>query len=218
MQRTTESGYSKTIKVSDGRHHLTHPIAMDSGPFGDLGHFARVLVAADVENLVYSARDLGRMVNFRGLACKLRSHHPAISMHAYFSAPGSDDRSSLALKAMDWEPHPREIIRQCSRGQQKLLANADHAFAFGVAAELARGGADACLLGTGDGVLALDVARSIRRLFPRCKFVATLSVGGATSRLLDARKCVDIDCNMELGADVMPPWTMINDGNARRMN
>lgn len=177
------------------------PVAESTGPLEWLGDCQSVLVIADIENLAYSARDLQVCIDFAALAGLFRKGHQAARLHAYFSAHINDDKAAAALAAMGWDPHTRSIIEQGPG--KRCSANADLAFAFGAAVELGRQSVDACVLATGDGVLALDTARAIRACFPSCKLITTMSLAGATSRLLDARTVPEIDVNIEIGRDVM---------------
>lgn len=166
-----------------------------TGPLTPLADRRGVLVVADVENLTYGARDLGMMVDFSLLADRLRASIDKPALHAVFSAPAGDDRAAQLLTDMGWMPHQRQII-----GRQ---ANADVAIAFQAAALIAAMKAEACVIATGDGGLALDIAHGIRSAFKDCSLIATMSLAGSTSRLLDARRTNVIDLNIEIGRDAM---------------
>lgn len=167
---------------------------------------AGALVLLDAENLVLSARDLGRSLDFVALREALRADGaPDPICHAFYSSGRHDIPLSGYLAARGWQPHARPpIVRRQGEGRAAHL-NADTWFAFG-AAYLATTIPCGCIvLGTGDGLLGLDVARCLRSLVPTCRTIATLSVPGSTSRLLDSRTAVEIDLNIELGRDVLRP-------------
>jgi hypothetical protein len=166
-----------------------------TGPFGLFYDRARVLVVADVENIAYGGRDLRLSVDFRALACCLRVALIKPALHAVFGAPAGDERIAGFLSESGWTPHQREIVGRHT--------NADTAIGFHAAALLARTNADACVIATGDGGLALDIAQGIRAGFPLCKVIGTMSLAGSTSRLIDARTTRHIDVNIEIGRDVM---------------
>lgn len=173
----------------------TANIAQATGPFTPLKDQANVVVVADVENLAYGARDLGMTVNFGLLGKRLGATLNKPALHAVFSAPASDGRTAQLLTAMGWSAHQRNIV-----GRQ---ANADSAIAFQAAALIASMNAKACIIATGDGGLALDIANGIRSSFRDCSLIATMSLAGSTSHLLDARRTPVIDLNIEIGRDVM---------------
>jgi hypothetical protein len=170
-------------------------IAASTGPLSALQGRKRILVVADVENIAYGGRDLGLNVDFGKLADCLRSGLATPALHAVFSAPPRDDRIHKLLSAFGWTPHHREIVGRHT--------NADVAVGFHAAALIARTKPDTCVIATGDGELALDVAQGVRAAFARCALIATLSLAGSTSRLIDARCTRHIDINLEIGRDVM---------------
>lgn len=191
---------------SAGHHQDAKPsfdcVVETTGPFDLLATACRVLVLADVENWVFSARDLGLHLDFEGLGRLLCQNLPRADLHGVLSVPAQMAQATQRqAAAVGWIAHSRPIIAT----RTGRHANADNTFAFQVATLLERTAADALILGTGDGALGLDVVRAVRSEFPHCRFVATLSVAGATSRLLDARSAPELDANFELGRDVLHP-------------
>ena len=182
-------------RARSGRQHRHADIAPTTGPFGAFHDRARVLIVADVENIAYGGRDLGVAVDFGKLADRLRTALLNPALHAVFSAPPRDDRVGQFLSALGWTPYQREIVGRHT--------NADIAIGFHAAALLARTNADACVVATGDGGLALDIAQGIRAAFAHCSLIGTMSLAGSTSRLIDSRNTRHIDVNLEIGRDVM---------------
>lgn len=175
-------------------------VAPSTGPFAALVGARRTVIVADVENWAYSARDLGRSIDFAALAQLLRQNLARAMLHGVLSVDARDvEATRLEGSARGWIAHPRAIFASATRRH----ANADTLFACAVTAIVAREKPDTVVLGTGDGALGLDVARFLRTAFPRCRRIATLSVAGATSHLLDAAREPAITANLEIGRDVM---------------
>ena len=159
-------------------------VAPETGPFAALDDVRRTLVVADIENWAYSARDLDQQIDFAALADLLKRRLPRTELHGVLSVDTDDlDAARLEGAAHGWIAHPRAIFTSATRRH----ANADTLFACATTALLARRCPTAVILGTGDGALGVDVARFIRQEFPSCQFIATLSLAGSTSHLLDAR-------------------------------
>ncbi len=194
---------AKSFSVVRLNHGLRASISPISGPFVRLTDCESVLVVADIENWAYGARDLGFEIDFAALGRLLKAKLKRVALHAFFSAADGDDFVTNQLAQLGWEPHPRAIIQRPAQFGGAQSANADLAIAFGAAKLLGHKRADAVLLGTGDGVLALDCARAIRTNFRKCSTVGTMSLTGSTSRLIDARVAREIDVNLEIGLDAM---------------
>jgi uncharacterized LabA/DUF88 family protein len=196
---------AKTLSVVRPNHNLRATISPMTGPFDRFTGSENVLVIADIENWAYGARDLGFEIDFAALARLFKGKLKRPSLHAFFSAVDGDDIVADRLAQFGWEPQPRAIIQRPAQFGMARSANADLAIAFGAAKLLGHKRVDAVLLGTGDGVLALDCARAIRTNFKKCFTVGTVSLSGSTSRLLDARVAKEIDVNVEIGMDAMRP-------------
>jgi len=180
-------------------------VAPKTGPLDKLSDCDGVLIVADIENWAYGARDLMLQIDFAALAYLLKTAIKRPHLHAFFSADENDYVIADRLIACGWTPHPRAIIERPAQIGRTRSANADLAIAFGAAKLLGHQRAGGILLGTGDGVLALDCARAIRANFKKCKFIGTLSLAGSTSHLIDARLAREIDINAEIGLDAMRP-------------
>jgi hypothetical protein len=175
-------------------------IAPLTGPFDGLSARAPTLFMADVENLRYGARDLSRRIDFQALAQVLRRRIALVELHACFSSSLKTAEDGV-LTAAGWTVHRRAIIDNPAAGRRS--ANADVSLAFHVAALIGKLQPQACILGSGDGELVLDIARAIRAQFPVCRTIATASLAGSTSWLLDARREKLIGQNIEIGLDAM---------------
>ena len=194
---------AKSFSIVRSNHGLRANISPVSGPFDRFTDCESVLVVADIENWAYGARDLGFEIDFAALGRLLKTKFKRASLHAFFSATDGDDVVTNRLSQLGWEPHPRAIIQRPAQYGMARSANADLAIAFGAAKLLGHKRADAVLLGPGDGVLALDCARTIRTNYKKCSTIGTMSLTGSTSRLLDARVVHEIDVNVEIGLDAM---------------
>jgi len=198
---------TKPFSIVRKSYSLRASISPVTGPFDRLAGCENVLVVADIENWAYGARDLGFEIDFAALGRLIKAKFKRASLHAFFSAAYGDDIIANRLAEFGWAPHPRAIIERPAQFGIARSANADLAIAFGAAKLLGHQRADAVLLGTGDGVLALDCARAIRANFKKCGTVGTVSLAGSTSRLLDARISKEITANVEIGMDAMRPLT-----------
>lgn len=185
----------KTVREAD--------IALATGPFSSFATCRRVLTLLDVENLTYSALNLGMVLDFGMLAELVKASLPDPALHAVFSTPKGDDGIARLLAGMGWTPHEREIVYKRGRQNDHKPANADVALAFHAAALIGATGADACIIATGDGCLALDIARAIQATFRTCSVIATMSLAGSTSPLIDARRTSSVNLNIEIGRDAM---------------
>ncbi len=204
---------SSSVAFPSAAGHLSRPargyslrpwveIADRTGPLDCLAG-RNVLVLLDLENLHYSARDLGYAVDLPGLAkCLLRASRRCM-LHAFVSAETADtDTVSRQYGAVGWELHvnPIEEVRTC-RGVERL-ANADNLLLFSAGLLLSRSRADTIVVGSGDGHLVVSLARGIAEL-PRRRQLATLSLAGSTSARLEAGRNRLITANVELGLDML---------------
>lgn len=183
------------------RHKSRIEVAPTTGPFAGLDSEAPTLVMADAENLIYGARDLERRIDFATLGTVLNGVFQRLELHACYSAPA--ERSHDLLDGTGWTTHRRSIID--SRFITTSGANADVSLAFHTAALMGKLQPHTLILASGDGLLGLDIARAVKAQFPACKTVATASLAGSTSHLIDARVEKGIAQNIEIGLDVMVP-------------
>ena len=171
-----------------------------TGPLKVLAAAHCVLVVLDVENLHYSARDLGFRLNFSDMSKLILAANPSSALHAVLSVVGAmAEQTRAQAAAAGWIGHMRPII---TSGFQRG-ANADNIFAFVVGHTVALTRPDFVVIGTGDGALGLDIARKIREVEPECRSIATLSFAHSTSVLLRAEHADEIDQNIFIGSDVL---------------
>lgn len=161
-----------------------------------------VLLVVDAENLALSARDLGTALDLKALKDALLCNgQRRIDCHAVYSESIRDRPLAAHLLQRGWHPTPRPPIKRQPGNREHC--NADNWFVFAVARLLSMVHFDGVILGTGDGLLGLDVARCIRALMPKSPHIATLSFPNSTSRLLDARRAPEIDSNILIGRDAL---------------
>lgn len=190
-----------------------------TGPFIAL-RSRLTLVALDLENIDRSATDIGRAIEYAQLAQVLKQ---GIGQNAHliavYSYAAGEEATERHLRRAGWATYARQIETiRTSTGVQRH-ANADVAFATAVGAAAIALNVEACVLATGDGQLAIDIARCLRSIAPRCRTFATLSLPGSTSRRLDSRRSDVFAVNIEVGDDVMrtlPPGTAYPQASAKR--
>lgn len=139
-----------------------------------------LLAVVDDDNLRIGCQSkLSAKLSYRALAEALRSICTSVELHAVLtSVEGRGVRNNyFSRRGFHVLNVRREIVETAS--SRRVVPN-DFDISFTVGASLARGGFDAVLLGTGDGDLALAIARGVRRVTPWAR-VYTLSVPGATS-------------------------------------
>ena len=163
-----------------------------------------VLVLADVENLRYSARDLGYRMSFAKLGKLITGHSNEARMHAFFTIPENETYRENYFKERGWHAHtdPIEHVKT-HRGVIKK-ANSDMRILYDAGAMVSRSKARVVVLGTGDGDLASALAKGIRS-HPTERRVVTMSLAGSTSWRIDARKNPLFDANIEIGLDCLHP-------------
>jgi len=178
-------------------------IAPTTGPLDAL-QGRHVLVLADVENIKYSARNLGFTAAFHTIAHKLEETGCTTSLHAFFSRPAGDEQLSQYFTRHGWTPHARDIEIVSSPNGPRKCANADSLLLFWAGMLVNQSGADVVLILSGDGDLVSELAKAIHTL--QKKFdVVTMSLAGSTAQRLDARFNGFIQNNIEIGLDCLRP-------------
>lgn len=178
-------------------------IAQKTGPFSSLkGKDIQVL--ADVENLNYSARDLGFKLSYRKLTDILRSITSTCALHAFFSREIGRDNWERYFQKRGWHPHPYDIKTVRTHRGKERLANSDNLILFTAGLLASRSSADVITLGSGDGSMVCDLAESLSKL-PKKRTIVTLSLAGSTSHRLNARSNPHITENIEIGLDCLRP-------------
>jgi hypothetical protein len=176
-----------------GPSHSRRPRGPGLPPATDLGPLAgrRVLAVVDDENLRISmTRRLGVRLSYRTLRGRLEEAAAGVTPVVVFSAAPGDDRRARYFSDRGWHPVPVPIEVVMTRDGPVRKANADFDIAFEAGRLAAGGGAEAVLVGTGDGELGVAIARGMRRALPGCRVFA-LGVPGSTSRRLHRRDLFD---------------------------
>ncbi|MCD9186219.1 MAG: hypothetical protein LUM44_07285 [Pyrinomonadaceae bacterium] len=157
---------------------------------------------ADVENLIYSSRDLGYRISFECLTEILRTNSTSIALHAFFSRENAVDWRIDYFRRIGWAIHTREIQNvQTHRGIERQ-ANCDNLLLFTAGLLASRSNADSIAVASGDGDLVCGIIEGLRNL-PKPREIVTLSLAGSTSWRLDAMKNSNIRANIEIGLDCL---------------
>ena len=175
-------------------------ISQVTGPLDGLSG-RRCIALIDTENVTISCRNLGYELSYSRLAELLRSAAKCVSLHAVLSIDAGDKGDRAYMEAAGFQVYTR-VIRYLPGGRK--AANADNLFAFRAGVAISRSNAEVVLLGTGDGQLADDTVQCIKAL-PGQREIMTLSVAGATSTILEAKRHGSITANIEIGLDLLAP-------------
>jgi len=198
----------ETNRSSTASHPRTHghsnpgvEIAPVTGPLAVLAG-KKVLLLADIENWIYSARSLGARVSFSLLGEKLRVASRSCGLHAFFSSMPGDESRREYLEMRGWTPHQNDIEEVATCRGTERRANCDNFLLFGSGVLVSRSDAEAVVIGSGDGQLSGELARALRKL-PKPRQIFTLSLAGSTAASLNAEENPNIDANIELGMDCL---------------
>lgn len=178
-------------------------IAQKTGPLSLINN-RNILVLADVENLNYSARDLGYKLSYRQLGDILRQLTKTCALHAFFSREPGNDQWEQYFKNRGWHPHPYDIKTVRTHRGKETLANSDNLILFTTGLLASRSSADVITLGSGDGTMVCDIAQALSHL-PKKRTIVTLSLAGSTSHRLNAQTNPHIIANIEIGLDCLHP-------------
>lgn len=193
-------GYPQPMSLPRHAFHYSPVIDEVTGPLDGLAR-RKVLALFDVQNFIYSARNLGYAVSFGRLAEKLRAAASRVALHAFY-AEAEADQSYFAERGYRTHQNQVEVVRSFQGAHQQ--SNSDNFLLFGAGMLISRSDADVVLIGSGDGTLADELAKCIAAL-PSTRRVATLSLAGSTSTRLDATRNPYIKTNIELGLDCLQP-------------
>jgi hypothetical protein len=163
----------------------------------------RVLFVADSDNWDYSLRRHGLRLLYRRLLSRLNAEAERVFPVAVLTSAPGDSRRARRLEDCGWRvvSIPWETITTC-QGVRKL-ANADTDLAFECGRLSIITGCDVALIGTGDGDLAVSIARGLRRTHRRVPIaIHTLSVRGASSTRLRQRTDL-FDSSVIIGKDML---------------
>jgi hypothetical protein len=192
-----------TRLLPNGAVHRSWQIEPSTGPLEVL-RGRTVIVLADLENLCYSARDLGYRLSLPSLANRLRSSARRTALHAFISAPpGTKEQTQAHLQADDWVLHVNPIETVLTHKGLETKANAD-ALMLGLGGILlSRTRAEVLVAASGDGDLVQLLARLVAHYLPKPRYFVTLSLPGSTAFRLDARRNPLIQANLEIGRDCL---------------
>ncbi len=183
----------------------TQRIDADIAPrSGDLFRFCRdktVAVLQDGENISISTEKLGYQVDQHRLGVQMKEHCKSCDLHVF--ASGDDPRHVVGGPyPAPWQMHFNQAETVQKHDGPVRRSNADNLMLFTAGTVLASRKPDILILATGDGDLAVDLARFAKKLWGDSLPVATLSVAGATSWRLDARRNDLFVRNFEIGYDL----------------
>lgn len=151
----------------------------------DFGRLAgrRVLCVVDEDNLRVSIQAHHCRLSYRRLHQRLTDTCQSVATWAVLTSPANCDRRYRYLQRRGWRviDIPQEIVATVNGPVKK--ANADMDLCFAAGSLLRRGQYQAVLVGSGDGDLAVAIARGVKRIRPRCA-VFTLAVPGSASQRL----------------------------------
>ncbi len=163
----------------------------------------RVLLVADADNWDYSLKRHGLRLGYRQLLSRLNAEADCVYPVAVLTSAPGDSRRAGHLEDCGWHvvSIPWETVTTC-QGTRKL-ANADMDLAFEWGCLSIISGCDTALVGTGDGDLAVSIARGLRRLRRQTPIsIHTLSVVGASSSRLWQRNDL-FDSSVMIGEDML---------------
>lgn len=178
----------------------------------------RVLCLADSDNLDHSLAQRGLHLRHADLLRHLDATARKVFAVAVLTSPVHDTRRAEAWGRAGWRPIVVhwEWAMTC-KGMRKL-ANADFDIAFEAGVLSSISGCDTILLATGDGDLAVSIARGLRRARQRDRLtIHTLSVTGATSARLRERTDL-FDSSIQIGQDCLEPRTAANGWQRKEQN
>jgi hypothetical protein len=173
----------------------------------------RVLLVADSDNWDYSLKPHGLRLQYGKLLDRLNAEADRVFPVAVLTSAPRDSRRARHLQNCGWGvvSIPWETITTC-RGTRKV-ANADTDLAFECGCLCVSRDCDAALIGTGDGDLAVSIARGLRRLHRRIPVsIHTLSVVGASSSRLWHRSDL-FDSSIMIGTDMLEHITSPHHSN-----
>jgi len=163
----------------------------------------RILLVVDADNMDYSLKPQGWRFRYRELLNRLTDGARMVFPAAVLTAAPGDRRRATSLENHGWRvlSIPWETV--ASHQGLRKLANADLDIAFECGSLASISGCEAVLIGTGDGDLAVSIARGLRRTHQRSRIsVHTLSVAGASSSRLRQRTDL-FDSSIIVGKDLL---------------
>lgn len=160
----------------------------------------RLLCLVDEDNLRISLKDHGRRLSYQRLMKRLKAKARSMSGWAVLTAAAGDHRRAHYLKKRGWDVLRinQETVMTVRGLERKANADFDLAFLAGHLVSTAR--SDTVVIGTGDGDLAISVARGLKRIQPSIR-VFSMSIPGSTCHRLLTRTDL-FDGNFLVGLDI----------------
>ena len=143
---------------------------------------SRVLCLMDDDSLRISLRKLSFALSYRGLRARLAQSADHVGAWVALSDKDGATARGRYLEQRDWNvvQVPRQTVLH--NGVPTVKANVDHELAFLAGRLSAKEDFGVVLLGTGDGDLAVAIARCLREY--TAASIVTLSVPGCSSKRL----------------------------------
>jgi len=169
----------------------------------------KVLVLLDEQNLSIGARQLGYRLRYGLLAKRIRSAAGSAEMHLFTASGHSNRRSAQHFFALGYIVHTKTVRRiRLPDGSCGWDSNIDNLCAFWAGIHAVKAVCDVIVLASGDYGLAGELAQAIRAYRGRQSVqIMTLSLPGSTAQDLDAHSNPHIAANLEIGLDVLTPFS-----------
>ncbi len=183
LKRPAQPIWLPLVEPAQPKPRMPQSYPQAAAPFAPLLG-SNLLGIFDDDNLNISCREkFGSKLSYATLAMCLRGLANHCELWAVLTSNADDAGRTRYFEARGYQALDvkREVV-STKRGTI-VKGNADFDLAFETAFRVACGTPDTVLLGTGDGDLALAIARGIKRVDPELK-VFTLSVRGCTSARL----------------------------------
>ncbi|MDB5970967.1 MAG: hypothetical protein JWQ90_3417 [Hydrocarboniphaga sp.] len=182
-----------------GSSHIVIPLT--TGPLDILPN-KRALILLDVANLHCGAKTAGYELSFGTLASLLKAKLGSADLHAFFARKPNDSGRGDELEGHGYHTHAREVeYVKTVRGMERK-SNCDNDLLFVAGVLLATMSYDLVVAGTGDGDLALDLARGVRAFRDNIEIVSLGFAHNSAWRLHTGANRV-IDGNILIGADCL---------------
>lgn len=181
------------------------PVGTSTGPMTHLND-KKLLVVADVENLSLSAEENGLVLVYSALAHRLSAVCKSAHLVAFATIEDRHRVFAAQLAESGWELHARPIEYVPDRtknGHWAPVRNSDAVMLMTTGHLLSEVQPDVLVIGSGDGGLIIEMARTARRILPSINGVSTLSFARNTSAAARSNKCNYVDENIFLGTDVV---------------
>lgn len=163
----------------------------------------RLLIVADCDNWDYSLKRCGLRLRYAALLDRLSAKAKQVFAVAVLASAPGDCRRAEHLTNCGWEVVSIAWETVTTYQGVRKLANADMDLAFECGSLSVMCGCDVALIGTGDGDLAVCIARGLRRIRHLTPIaIHTLSIAGASSSRLRQRSDL-LDSSLIIGQDML---------------